>query len=66
MTPVELRRKGIAALCKELGYVGIVRFLQQFDSGSGNYTEERHQWLDHLTIEDIKQQIQQRRDRMGN
>jgi hypothetical protein len=61
MTPVELRRQGLEALTKALGYVGMVRFLQQFDEGSGDYTQERHQWQDELTVADIMVQIKERR-----
>jgi hypothetical protein len=61
MTPMELRRQGLAALRKELGYVGMVRFLHQFDAGSGDYTNERHQWQDELTVADIMAQIKERR-----
>jgi hypothetical protein len=61
MTPVELRRQGLEALTKALGYVGMVRFLQQFDEGSGDYTQERHQWQDELTVADIMAQIKERR-----
>ncbi|MBD2578950.1 hypothetical protein [Oscillatoria sp. FACHB-1406] len=63
MTPMELRRQGLAALRKELGYVGMVRFLHQFDTGSGDYTKERHQWQDGLTVADIMAQMKERRDR---
>jgi hypothetical protein len=62
MTPVELRRQGLAALRKELGYVGMVRFLNQFDAGSGDYTKERHEWQDGLTVADIVTQIKERRN----
>jgi hypothetical protein len=61
MTPVELRRQGLEALTKALGYVGMVRFLQQFDEGSGDYTQERHQWQDELTVADIMAQIKEHR-----
>ena len=47
MSLEELRQRGLAALAKELGPVGMVRFLQQFETGSGDYTAERHQWLPH-------------------
>jgi hypothetical protein len=46
MTPIELYRKGFKALVDALGYVDAIRFIRQFDNGSGDYTEERHQWLD--------------------
>lgn len=60
MTPIELNRKGFNALVQTLGYADAIRFIRQFDNGSGNYTQERHQWLDQLTIEDIWADIQQR------
>jgi len=41
----EVRRRGLEALARELGPAGLIRFLQQFESGSGDYTQERHQWL---------------------
>ena len=62
MTPMELRRQGLAALRKELGYVSMVRFLHQFDAGIGDYTKERHQWQDGLTVADIMAQIRARRN----
>jgi hypothetical protein len=30
-----------------------MRFIHQYDSGSGDYTKERHRWLDQLTIDDF-------------
>ncbi|NES23604.1 MAG: hypothetical protein F6K41_32970 [Symploca sp. SIO3E6] len=53
MTPIELHRKGFKVLVDALGYVDAVKFIGQFDQGSGNYTEERHQWLDNLTMDNI-------------
>jgi hypothetical protein len=35
----------------------MIRFLEQFDAGSGDYTTERHQWQDELTIAEIRVQI---------
>jgi hypothetical protein len=57
MTPVELRQQGLEAL---VGYVGMVRFLQQFDAGSGDYAKERHQWQNELTVADIMALIKER------
>ena len=45
MTLDQIRRKGLHALHRELCPVGMVRFLQQFETGSGDYTKERHAWL---------------------
>jgi hypothetical protein len=45
MSLEQLRQRGIAVLAKELGPVGLVRFLQQYESGAGDYSAERHAWL---------------------
>lgn len=39
--PIEVRTIGMQALKEALGPVGVVRFIQQFDLGYGNYTKER-------------------------
>lgn len=41
----ELRHRGFKALTEALGWVNAVRFLRQYDPGSGNYTEERRTLL---------------------
>ena len=52
-----IRRLGIDALTEKLGPIGMIEFMRQFDSGYGDYTKERHVWLDDLTIEDISNEI---------
>ncbi|GMO61891.1 MAG: hypothetical protein Ta2A_08250 [Treponemataceae bacterium] len=52
-----IRKLGIEALTERLGPIGMVEFMRQFDSGYGDYTQERHKWLDHLTIEEISNEI---------
>jgi DNA-directed RNA polymerase len=52
-----IRKLGIDALTEKLGPIGMVEFMRQFDSGYGDYTKERHTWLDNLTIEDINSEI---------
>jgi hypothetical protein len=49
---VEIRRIGLQALNDALGPVGMVRFMQQYENGSGDYTKEKYQRPD-LTIEEI-------------
>jgi hypothetical protein len=44
-TPEELRREGFAALVSALGWVKAVRFIQQYERGEGDYTQERDQML---------------------
>ncbi len=41
----ELRNRGFRALVEALGWANAVRFLRQYDPGSGNYTEERRTLL---------------------
>jgi hypothetical protein len=52
-----IREKGLEALTRELGAVGTVYFLRQFNSGKGNWTEDRKQDLAGLTIKDIENDI---------
>jgi hypothetical protein len=52
-----IRKLGIDALTEKLGPIGMVEFMRQFDSGYGDYTKERHTWLDNLTIEDISNEV---------
>jgi exopolyphosphatase/pppGpp-phosphohydrolase len=62
MTPMEIRRKGYGALVNALGVAGTIRFLQQFDIGHGDYTKERHQWLDEVNLEEFLNDIKQLRE----
>jgi hypothetical protein len=62
MTMEQIRTAGLRALSAELGAVGLVRFLQQFETGHGDYTLERHEWLDKDTVQDVVQQIRERRE----
>lgn len=62
MTPSEIRSKGYKALVDALGVPGMIRFLQQFDTGYGDYTKERHQWLDQVTLEEILVDVEQLRE----
>jgi hypothetical protein len=52
-----IRKKGIEALTEKLGPVGMVEFIRQFDSGYGDYTKERHEWLDDENVADISMKI---------
>lgn len=40
-----------------MGVVDALRFLSQFRTGSGDYTKERGQWLDDLSLEQIVSEI---------
>lgn len=57
----ELNRRATEALIKEVGPVDAVRFLNQFRTGSGNYTEERKQLFQGMTAKQIIADIKARR-----
>ena len=54
MTLDEIRRQGLLALRERLGRVGMVRFLQQFENGAGDYAQERRQWVESVTLDDLR------------
>ena len=48
-----IQTKGTEALLRELGPVGMVRYLEQYDNGgSGDYTKEKY-GMPEMTIEQI-------------
>jgi hypothetical protein len=49
----EITRHAIDLLSKEMGIVDTVRFLTQFTTGYGDYTEEREALFKDLTLDDI-------------
>lgn len=61
LTLNEIRQKGLEVLSRELGPVGMIRFMQQFETGSGDYSLERYEWLQDQTVEGIYQRIKERR-----
>ena len=61
MTLEQVRLTGLKALSRDLGPVGLVRFLQQFETGHGDYTAERHRWLAESTVQELAQEIKRQR-----
>jgi hypothetical protein len=62
MTLEQIRLTGLKALSRDLGPVGLVRFLQQFETGHGDYTAERHRWLGEPTVQYLAQEIERQRE----
>ena len=60
-TDQQIQVIGLDLLQKELGATGLLRFLQQFERGHGNYTQERQVQVDTDTVDDLVGQIMQRR-----
>ena len=61
MTPQQIRVAGLAALSRELGLVGMIRFMQQFEMGQGDYSKDRHEWLDEYTVDDIAKMVREKK-----
>ncbi len=54
LTQDEIYRRGLEALRERLGRAGMIRFLQQFETGQGDYARQRHEWVDRLTLDEIR------------
>lgn len=61
-TQQEIISQGYQALVNSLGVVDTIRFIQHFTPGQGNYTKERHEWLDTTPLEDILTSMRQSRE----
>lgn len=48
----EITQEALQMLYREMGIVNTVRFLNQFSTGFGNYTEERRLLIEEQTLED--------------
>ncbi|MDJ0517443.1 MAG: hypothetical protein QNJ74_14725 [Trichodesmium sp. MO_231.B1] len=58
MKLTEIRQKGYKALIDSLGVVGMLRFIQELDAGSGDYTKEKYQ-LEEPTLEEFEEFVRQ-------
>jgi hypothetical protein len=57
----EITQEATRLLYKELGIVNTLRFLNQFTTGYGDYTKEREQLFENLSLDDIISEIKQMR-----
>jgi len=61
----EIRRIGLEALLERLGPVGMIRFLQQVETGCclsagyGDYTTDRESWLTEIDLDTLVSKIQE-------
>lgn len=60
-SPSSIRKLGLKALAKSLGPVGMARFIQQYETGSGDYTKERIKRLKDMDVKTIVEEIKGRR-----
>ncbi len=62
MPDAEVYELGLGVLLDKLGHAGAIRFLQQCEPATGDYTVERHKWLDDLDMETIIRGIRELRE----
>jgi hypothetical protein len=53
----EITQQAIEVLFKEVGVANTIRFLNQFSTGYGNYTEERENLFEDLTLNEVLVQL---------
>ena len=58
----KIRTIGLEALARELGATGLIRFLQIYEQGSGDYTTERCNILATETASQIAEKIDEKDD----
>ena len=54
----KIRREGLKALKEKLGVEGMIKFIQMYSDGKGDYTKEREELLKDTTIEDFEKFLQ--------
>ena len=50
----KIRREGLKALKEKLGVEGMIKFIQMYSDGNGDYTSDREEILKDVTIEDFE------------
>ena len=57
----EIRTIGLEVLARELGPTGLIRFLQMYEHGNGDYTEDRKRILPRQIAAQITEKIRRSR-----
>ena len=57
-TEQEIQKMGIDILYKGLGATDFIRFMQQFNQGHGNYVEDRLEWQQNYSVNNILAEIE--------
>ena len=54
-----IRQEALQALREKLGTVGMIKFIQLYSDGKGDYTQEREEILKDVTIEDFEEFLEE-------
>lgn len=60
-TLAEITSDAINLLCREMGVVKTIRFINQFSRGFGDYTKEREHLFAGMSVADIVAEIEKNR-----
>ncbi len=55
----KIRKEGLRALRETLGTVGMIKFLQMYSDGTGDYTKERQEKLGGVIKEDLQDYLRE-------
>lgn len=61
LTLYEIRTIGFEALLRELGPAGAIRFIQQYETGHGDYTRDRKKLLPKKSVREIGREMMKKR-----
>jgi hypothetical protein len=60
-TLAEINADAVRVLCREIGIVNTLKFINQYTHGFGDYTEERKQMFKDETLDSLVEQINQQK-----
>ena len=60
-TESEIQQLGIEAIRKGIGVVGLIRFMQQFDKGYGDYVKDRQYWQKDYTVDTLVEAMKEKK-----
>ncbi|ADV84640.1 hypothetical protein AciPR4_3891 [Terriglobus saanensis SP1PR4] len=58
MTDEQFEKHALGILHRELGVYGLARFLRVYRAGFGDYTDDRHAWLQNITVQELATELQ--------
>lgn len=56
----KIRRDGLKALKDKLGVEGMIKFIQMYSDGKGDYTREKYEKQEKFTIEDFEKYLEEK------
>jgi hypothetical protein len=57
MTDEEFEKHALDILHREMGVYGLARFLRVYRAGTGDYTQQRRQWLKDATVKELSREF---------